>query len=78
MKQYKITSKNVLQKSEDDCYLSPDDPIHELLISQYLGGLGAEERLAKYREIQINNKVRKEQEHGKTTSGFKSRIRKHL
>lgn len=49
MKQYKITSNDILQDSDDDAYLAPNDPIHELKIAQFLGGLGAQERLAEYR-----------------------------
>jgi hypothetical protein len=30
MKQYRITSENLNQDSGDDCYLAPEDPIHEL------------------------------------------------
>jgi hypothetical protein len=49
MKQYRITSENITPISDDDCYLSPDDPIHELKIASMLGGLGSEERLAEYK-----------------------------
>jgi hypothetical protein len=49
MKQYRITTENLSKDSPDDAYLAPDDPIHELKISQYLGGLGAEARLQEYR-----------------------------
>lgn len=49
MKQYRINSENILPSSDDDAYLAPDDPIHELKISQSLGGLGSEEKLAAYR-----------------------------
>jgi hypothetical protein len=52
MKQYRIDSSNILQDSADDCYLAPDDPIHELKIAASLGGLGAAERLADYRAQQ--------------------------
>lgn len=48
MKQYRITSNNINLDSPDDCFLSPDDPIQELKIASYLGGLGAEARLAEY------------------------------
>jgi len=58
MKQYRITKADILQDSPDDCYLSPGDPIHELKIASYLGGLGSEARLqeykAKQREINKN------------------------
>ena len=49
MKQYKITSADILQDSQEDCYLDPNDPAHELKITSYLGGLGADARLEQYR-----------------------------
>jgi len=49
MKQYKITTEHIPQDSDDDCYLDPKDPIHELKIVQYLAGLGGEARLQEYR-----------------------------
>lgn len=52
MKQYKITTENLLKDSENDCALSPDDPIHELKTIQYLAGLGSQARLAEYRAHQ--------------------------
>ena len=55
MRQYRITSNDLNQDSPDDAYLAPDDPIHELKLTQYLGGLGAEARLAEYRAKQTIN-----------------------
>ena len=49
MKQYRITVDDVLQSSEDDCYLAPTDPIHELMATAIMGGLGGQERLAAYK-----------------------------
>jgi hypothetical protein len=49
MKQFKITSEHINQDSTDDCYLAPNDPLHELKIVQYLAGLGSEARLQEYR-----------------------------
>lgn len=49
MKQFRITSNDLNQDSPDDAYLAPDDPIHEIKLTSYLGGLGAEARLAEYR-----------------------------
>jgi hypothetical protein len=49
MKQYKITSQNLNQDSSDDAYLSPDDPINEIKVLQYLGGINAQNRLQEYR-----------------------------
>jgi len=49
MKQYKITSADIFLDNSDDCYLAPDDPIHELKLKSYLGGLGATSRIEQYR-----------------------------
>lgn len=49
MKQYKITVDNIIPSSDNDCYLAPEDPIHELKAAAMMGGLGANERLAEYR-----------------------------
>ena len=49
MKQYKITSADILQDSQEDCYLDPNDPVRELKIASYLGGLGSSARLEEYR-----------------------------
>lgn len=49
MKQFHITSENIIQSSSDDCYLSPTDPVHELKATAMMGGLGAQQRLADYR-----------------------------
>lgn len=57
MKQYYITKENITQDSQEDCYLAPDDPIHELKISQFMGGLGSEQRLAEYRAKQKESTV---------------------
>jgi hypothetical protein len=48
MKQYYITKENISQNSPDDCYLAPEDPIHELKIASYMGGLGSMAKLAEY------------------------------
>ena len=48
MKQYRITSADLSPKSDDDCYLSPDDPIHDLMPASMMGGLGSMEALARY------------------------------
>lgn len=56
MKQYYITSKNIQQDTDEDCYLAPDDPIHELKITSYMGGLGS---TAKLEELRIRNTIEK-------------------
>lgn len=53
MKQYRITTADFAPPSEDDCYLAPDDPIHELKAVAQLGGLGGEAALAQYRQLQL-------------------------
>lgn len=55
MKQYKITTQDLNQDSDEDCYLAPDDPIHELKALAGLGGLGGEARLHEYRANQGSN-----------------------
>lgn len=55
MKQYRITTQDLNQDSNDDCYLAPDDPIHELKALAGLGGLGGEARLQEYRANQGSN-----------------------
>jgi len=52
MKQYHIKSEHVNQDSDNDAYLSPDDPIQELKIVQYLAGLNSQNRLQEYRAKQ--------------------------
>jgi hypothetical protein len=49
MKQYRITTADITPKSDDDCYLAPEDPVHELIAASAMGGLGARARLAEYR-----------------------------
>jgi hypothetical protein len=55
MKQYRITTQDLNQSADDDCYLAPDDPIHELKALAGLGGLGGEARLHEYRANQGSN-----------------------
>ena len=55
MKQYKITSENLNQDSNEDCYLAPDDPIQEMKILAGMGGLGSDARLHEYRANQGSN-----------------------
>jgi hypothetical protein len=57
MKQYRITSENIKPKEDIDCYIDPTDPMYELVVAEYMGGLGSEQRLVEYRaqQTQINN-----------------------
>ena len=52
MKQYRITGFPVDTSTDPECYLSPDDPIHELKASNWLGELGAEQRMKTYLDKQ--------------------------
>jgi hypothetical protein len=52
MKQYRVTSQDLNQSSDQDCYLDPSDPIHELRALSGLGGLGGAARLHEYRAEQ--------------------------
>lgn len=67
MKQYKITTADLNQDSPDDCYLSPDDPIHEIKAVAQLAGLGADARLHELKGSNIsitgseNGKIQREQ-----------------
>jgi hypothetical protein len=55
MKQYRITTEHLNQSSDGDCYLAPDDPIHELKVIQHLAGLGSDARLHELRVNQGSN-----------------------
>lgn len=55
MKQYRVTTQDIVQDSQDDCYLAPDDPIHEMKALAGLGGLGGEARLHELRANQGSN-----------------------
>jgi hypothetical protein len=56
MKQFRITTENSNNlDSSDDCYLDPNDPIHEIKQIQYLAGLGASARLQEYKGMQGSN-----------------------
>lgn len=55
MKQYRITTEHLNQDSPDDCYLAPDDPVHELKAIQHLAGLGSNARLHEYKVDQGSN-----------------------
>lgn len=67
MKQYRITSEHINQDSTEDCYLAPDDPIHELKALQHLSGLGADAKLHEMRGSNIsvsgseNGRIQREQ-----------------
>jgi hypothetical protein len=59
MKQYRVTSQDINQSSDDDCYLDPKDPIQELKILSGMGGINGQARLQEYklsqRDINISH-----------------------
>lgn len=55
MKQYRITTKNLPEATSDDCYLAPEDPVHEIIATQIMDGLGSQARLDAYRLSQYND-----------------------
>ena len=68
MKQFRITSADLLPSSDIDCYLDPSDPIHALKPSAALGGLGAGTALHAYNASTLpvisgsnNGKIQREQ-----------------
>lgn len=48
MKEYRITTADINPTSTDDCYLAPEDPIHKLMPTSMLGGIGSQAALAQY------------------------------
>jgi hypothetical protein len=56
MKQYRITTQDLNTDSSDDCYLDPNDPVHELkALAGIGGGLGGQAKLQEYRGMQGSN-----------------------
>jgi hypothetical protein len=53
LKQYRITTENLIHKSPDDCVLDSNDPIHQLKEMQYLAGLGNPYKVYKGSNISI-------------------------
>lgn len=53
MRQIRITTADLLPAEDNDCYLAPDDPIHELKKASMMGGLGSAEALAKYNNASL-------------------------
>lgn len=52
MKQYRITTANLTPAEDGDCYLSPEDPIHDLIKTSTLGGIGSHDALGRYNSLQ--------------------------
>ena len=53
MRQYRVTTKDINPSANDDCYLSPEDPVWQMMPASQMGGLGSEEALAQYRQLQL-------------------------
>ena len=51
MKQFRITTADLNPSSNDDCYLDPADPIHQLKGVSQMGGLGSGAALASYNQL---------------------------
>jgi hypothetical protein len=50
-REYRITAADFGQDTSDDCYLSPDDPLHAMKPSAMMGGIGSAAALAKYNAV---------------------------
>jgi hypothetical protein len=53
MRQFKVTTSDLNHSSNDDCHLSPDDPIHQLKAVSQMGGLGSDTALQQYNSLMI-------------------------
>lgn len=53
MRQYRVTTQDINPQSDEDCYLAPDDPIHQLKGVSQLGGLGSGSALAEYNKLHL-------------------------
>lgn len=53
MRQFRVTTADLNQTSDEDCYLAPDDPIHTLKGVSQLGGLGSGPALAEYNKLHL-------------------------
>lgn len=53
MKQFRVTTADLNQTSDDDCYLDPNDPIHQLKGVSQMGGLGSSSALANYNSLRL-------------------------
>lgn len=53
MRQYRITTENVLLDDPTDCYIEHDEQFEKFKRAHLLGGLGSEQVLAEYRASQL-------------------------
>jgi hypothetical protein len=54
MKQYKITTADLNQPSDEDAYLDPSDPIYELTRMKALGGLLQERTMDQSKQTRLD------------------------
>ena len=59
MKQYYINTSNYQQTNDDECVLPAEDPIHDMLAAQYMGGLNAAARISE-RHAKLANEAQKQ------------------
>lgn len=50
-REYCITAAAFTEDTTDDCYLSPDDPVHAMKPAAMMGGIGSAAALAKYNAV---------------------------
>lgn len=67
MRQFRITTADINPKSDDDCYIAPDDPMWDMMPAAQMGGLGSDAALANYLNkslpvIKTNDKGREARE----------------
>lgn len=48
MRQFRITTETLNPKSDDDCFIAPDDPMWDLVPASQMGGLGSDAALGQY------------------------------
>lgn len=73
MTDYRITSENIIPNSNDDCYLSPTDPLNELKVITYLAGINGHGRLQEYR---AQNQIAAQGSNISLTGNEKAKIQK--
>ena len=50
-REYRITAAAFTEDTTDDCYLSPDDPVHAMKPAAMMCGIGSAAALAKYNAV---------------------------
>lgn len=60
MRQFKITSENILPSDTNDCVIDPADPMHDLIKTSIIGGIGADATLAQYNTNALMQRINQE------------------